>query len=324
VARLAFLGSPEAAVTPLEALVRAGHDVSLVVSRRDARRGRGAGTGPSPVKRAAQRLGIEVSDRVDDVVEADVELAVVVAFGRLVPAWVLEAVPMLNMHFSLLPRWRGAAPVERAILAGDTETGVSIIRLDEGLDTGPVLAAERVAIGPHEHAGELTARLAGTGVRLLLDVLRAGPDGLPDGEPQRGEPSYAAKLDPAELRLDWGRSAIQLERVVRLDRAWTTFRGTRLRVLDARAQPGDRPGEPDDVGTIDGSAVRTGDGRLELHTVQPAGRRAMPAAQWLRGARPAPGERLGGPEEAHGPAEPEAPHEPEAARKLGGPEKSAR
>jgi methionyl-tRNA formyltransferase len=294
VARVAFLGSPEAAVTILEALVRAGHDVALVVSRRDARRGRGPDTTPSPVKRAALELGVKVSDRVDDVAGAGVELGVVVAYGRLVPARVLEAVPMLNAHFSLLPRWRGAAPVERAILAGDTETGISIMRLDEGLDTGPVLAVERVSISPHEHAGALTARLAQTGARLLVDLLRHGVQALPEGEPQRGEATYAAKLEPHELRLDWARPAVDLERVVRLDRAWTTFRGRRVRVLEARALPADSSGGPDEVGTLDGTFVRTGAGRLELRVVQPAGRRPMPASEWWRGARPAPGERLGG------------------------------
>lgn len=293
-ARLAFLGSPEAAVPSLEALVRAGHEVALAVSRRDARRGRGAATGPSPVKRAAVELGIEVSDRVDDVVGSGVDLGVVVAYGRIVPPRVIEAVPMLNVHFSLLPRWRGAAPVERAILAGDRETGVSIMRLDEGLDTGPVVAVERLAIGPDEHAAELRARLADLGARLLVDVLGPGPAAVPMGEAQQGEPTYAAKLDPDELRLDWAKPATELARVVRLDRAWTTFRGARLRVLEARARPGEVSGDRDEVGTLDGTAVRTGAGRLELRVVQPAGRRPIPATEWLRGARPGSGERLGG------------------------------
>ena len=293
-ARLAFLGSPEAAVPSLEALVRAGHDVALCVSRHDARRGRGAATGPSPVKRAALELGIEVSDRVDDVVDSGAELGVVVAYGRLVPARVIEAVPMLNVHFSLLPRWRGAAPVERAILAGDSETGVSIMRLDEGLDTGPVVAVERVAIGPDEHAAGLRGRLADVGARLVVEVLGPGPGAVPAGEPQRGEPTYAAKLDPDELRLDWARPATELARVVRLDRAWTTFRGARLRVLEATARPGGA-GDRDAVGSLGATAVPTGAGLLELRVVQPAGRRAVAATEWLRGVRPVPGERLGGP-----------------------------
>ena len=295
-ARLAYLGSPEAAVAPLEALVRAGHDVVLVVSRRDARRGRGASTGPSPVKRAALDLGLPVTDRLDDVLDAQVELGVVVAYGRLVPARVLDALGMVNVHFSLLPRWRGAAPVERAILAGDTETGVSVMRLDEGLDTGPVLSTRRVAIGPREHASALTARLAGAGGELVVELLQDGVRGLPPGEPQRGEPTYAAKLEPHELRLEWDRPAAELERVVRLDRAWTTFRGARLRVLEAhaRSDPSHDTGDP---GTLTETDVRTGEGVLELRVVQPAGRRPMPASQWWRGARPGRGERFGGCEE---------------------------
>src|SRR5205807_7717429 len=138
--RLAFLGTPEAAVPPLRALVNAGHDVVLVVTQPDKRRGRGSATMPSPVKAAALELGLPVTERVDDVLDANVELGVVVAFGRLIKPQVLDKVPMINMHFSLLPRWRGAAPVERAILAGDRETGVAIMQLEEGLDTGPVYA----------------------------------------------------------------------------------------------------------------------------------------------------------------------------------------
>ena len=133
---------------PLEALLAAGHDVRLVVTQPDRKRGRGGALVPSPVKVAAQRHGLAVTDRVDDVLDAGVELGVVVAFGKLVKAHVLDAVPMVNLHFSLLPRWRGAAPVERAILAGDEETGVCLMALDPGLDTGPVHDCVRTAIGP--------------------------------------------------------------------------------------------------------------------------------------------------------------------------------
>src|ERR1700688_651507 len=139
VARLVFLGTPPAAAVALEALVRAGHDVALVVSRVDARRGRGAELAPSAAKRAALALGLDVTERLDDVTTVGAEMGVVVAYGRLIPGRILESLPMVNVHFSLLPRWRGAAPVERAVLAGDTETGVCLMRLEETLDTGPVL-----------------------------------------------------------------------------------------------------------------------------------------------------------------------------------------
>ncbi len=299
-ARLAYLGTPDAAVPPLEALVHAGHDVALVVTRRDARRGRGGRPAPSPVKRAATELGLRVSDRLDDVLDAGAELGVVVAYGRLVPARVLNALDLVNVHFSLLPRWRGAAPVERAILAGDDTTGVSLMRLDDGLDTGPVLATRSVAIEPGEHASVLRARLAVVGAGMLVELLDEGVDKVPPGRPQEGQATYAAKIDPGELCLDWTRPATELERVVRLDRAWTTFRGARLRVLDAGARPGgDAVALGSRPGTLDGTAVTTGSGVLELRVVQSASGRPVDAQAWARGARLAPGERLGGPEEGH-------------------------
>jgi methionyl-tRNA formyltransferase len=273
------------AVPPLRGLVGAGYEVALVVSGADRRRGRGSSTSPSPVKAAALELGLPVTARVDDVLGVGVDLGVVVAYGRLVRPHVLAAVPMVNVHFSLLPRWRGAAPVERAILAGDTETGVCVMQLEEGLDTGPVHACERVAIGADETLDELRGRLVELGTTLLL---RSLAEGLGDPVPQEGEPTYAAKLEPGELRLDWRRPAVELHRVVRLGRAWTTFRGARLRVLRARLAEGSYgPGE------LAGAVVAAGVGALELVEVQPEGRRPMPAEAWLAGARPQPGERLG-------------------------------
>jgi methionyl-tRNA formyltransferase len=307
-ARLAFLGSPEAAVPSLRALVDAGHDVAVVVSQPDKRRGRGAGLAPSPVKQAALDMGLRVTDRIDDVGGSGAELGVVVAYGRIVPAALLERVPMLNAHFSLLPRWRGAAPVERAILAGDQETGVSIMRLEATLDTGPVLAVRREPIhdAQREHASALMNRLAAVAGELLVEVLRGGIAMLGPGRAQEGEAIYAAKLDPEELRLDFSRPVAELERIVRLDRAWTTFRGERLRVLDAvgheepaGVRSGERggssgPREPELAPrTLRGTNVQAADGTLELLVVQPAGRRPQAAGEWLRGARAVAGERLG-------------------------------
>jgi methionyl-tRNA formyltransferase len=302
VARLVFLGTPPAAAVSLDALVHAGHDVVLVVSRADVRRGRGVARTPSPAKRAALDLGLHVTDRLEDVSATGAELGVVVAYGRIVPRPILESVPMVNLHFSLLPRWRGAAPVERAVLAGDRETGVCVMRLEEGLDTGPVLASRRVVIGEREHVAALTDRLATTGAQLLVDTLAPGVDALPLGSPQIGEPTYAQKLRSDELRLDWARPATELERVVRLDRAWTTFRQERLLVLDAVAHasaPGpeaadDRDGAP---GALHETSVRTGEGVLELLEVQPAGKRPMLASAWWRGVRVEVGETLGGDQE---------------------------
>lgn len=268
----------------------------MVVSQPDKRRGRGGASGPSPVKRLALEAGLPVSDRVDEVVSSGAELGVVVAYGRIVPVRVLDAVPMLNGHFSLLPRWRGAAPVERAILAGDEATGVSVMRLEEGLDTGPVLAETAVEIrnDDREHASELTERLSVVAAEMLVDLLAPGVGALQAGMPQTGEATYAQKIDPDELRLDFGRSAAELERTVRLDRAWTTFRGQRLLVLDAIGRPRaatDTEGLAN--GTLRGTSVRAADGELELLVVQPSGRRALPAVEWLRGVRPGESEKLG-------------------------------
>ncbi|HEX2038525.1 MAG TPA: methionyl-tRNA formyltransferase [Acidimicrobiales bacterium] len=285
--RIAYLGTPEAAVPPLEALLDAGHDIALVVSQPDRRRGRGGALLPSPVKAVAQARGVPVTDRVDDVLDADVELGVVVAFGRLIKPHVLDKVPMVNIHFSLLPRWRGAAPVERAILAGDTETGVCLMQLEEGLDTGPVYALERVPIGSEETADELRARLVTIGSRLLVERLGGG---LGEPVPQEGEPTYAAKVEPHELHIDWSQPAEHVHRVARLGKAWTTFRGKRLRVLRARPVPA-AAGAP---GELEGLVVAAGDGAgVELVEVQPEGKSAQLATAWANGARPQPGERLG-------------------------------
>lgn len=292
--KLAYLGTPEAAVPPLDALVAAGHDVVMVVTRADTRRGRGSGTTPSPVKAAAQRLGIPVTHEVDDLVEparrGEIELGVVVAYGRIIRPHVLDAVPMVNIHFSLLPRWRGAAPVERAILAGDEITGVCLMAVEEGLDTGGVYGRVDVPVAGRT-ADELRGELVAEGSRLLVDRLAGGLVGLGEPEPQRGTPIYADKIRPDELRLDWGRTAVELERVVRLGGAWTTFRGKRIKVLAARlVSEGDVEVEPDPRVDIEGSATPHGFTRLVPTEVRPEGKPAMSFEAWCNGARPAPGE----------------------------------
>jgi methionyl-tRNA formyltransferase len=177
--------------------------------------------------------------------------------------------------------------VERAILAGDDRTGVCLMQVVEALDEGDVFACEEVEIAADTTLDDLRARLVDVGARLLVDHLRAG---LGPGTPQTGESTYAAKIDPSELRLDWSRPAMELERVVRVGGAWTTFRGRRLKVLDARA--GDRGGALA-AGELDGGLVGTGDGVLELVVVQPEGRQRQDAAAWLNGAHLVAGERLG-------------------------------
>jgi methionyl-tRNA formyltransferase len=293
VARLAYLGTPQMAVPPLHALVQAGHDVVLCVTRPDRRRGRGAQTTPSPVKEAALELGIPVSQDMNELVGIDAELAVVVAFGRIIPASVLGEIPMVNVHFSLLPRWRGAAPVERAILAGDAETGVCLMKVAEGLDTGDVYAVRPVRMDDDVTVTDLRARLVDTACDLLVDTLKDGLEGLPEAEPQRGEVTVAEKITKEDLHLDWAQPAEQLHRVVRLEHAWTTFRGKRLGVLEALvAAP--LPDHSDAVpGTLVGASAVTGAGVLELRRVQPESRSPMSAEEWLRGVRPTANERLG-------------------------------
>ncbi len=284
--RLVFLGTPEPGVVALRALVAAGHDVRLVITRADARRHRNQPPEPSPVGALAAELGLPVSHRTDDAATPGAELGVVVAYGRLIKPPVLAALPMVNVHFSLLPRWRGAAPVERAILEGDTETGVCLMEVEEGLDTGGVYRCRAVPIGEEETADELRVRLSEIAAGLLVSALA---EGLGEPEPQQGEPTYAAKIEPAELELDWSRSTEQLRRVVRLGRAWTTWRGKRLLVLAATGAP--TPGGP--PGTLHDDVVTTGNGGLRLLRVQPEGRAPLDAGAWLRGGRPRRAERLG-------------------------------
>jgi len=287
--RIAYLGTPEMAVHPLRALVDAGFEVPLVISRPDKRRGRRGEPTPSPVKAAAAELDIPVSDDVDDLLGIDVDLAVVVAFGRIIKPHVLDAVPMVNLHFSLLPRWRGAAPVERAILAGDERTGVCVMVVEEGLDTGGVYAQAEVVIRRASTAADLRDQLVDVGSRLLVDTLRTG---LAEPAPQEGDVTYAEKLTTDDLRLDWTQPVEQLDRVVRVGGAWTTVRGQRLKVHAATSSRVPGPGAP---GELHGDAVTTGSGALRLVDVQPEGKARMPFAAWVNGAHLADGERLGDP-----------------------------
>ena len=292
-ARLAYLGTPDLAVPPLRALAGAGHDIAVCVTRPDRRRGRGTDLTPSPVKEAAAELGIAVTHDMDDVATAGVELAVVVAYGRIIPARLLEEVPMVNLHFSLLPRWRGAAPVERAILAGDSETGVCVMKVEEGIDTGPVYAVRTVPLDDDVTLAALRARLVAAGSEMLVDTVAGGRAGLPDPVPQHGEVTIADKISKEDLHLDWAQPAAQLKRVVRLGRAWTTFRGKRLTVLEAEVGPPSGAGAAAAPGALRGPAVTTGDGSLVLRRVRPESRSPMSADEWLRGVRPENGESFG-------------------------------
>ncbi len=297
--RLVFAGTPAVAADTLAYLLaHTNHTVVAVVTRPDAARGRSKQLVPSPVAQLAAAHGIEVLRPVrpsepafaDRLAEIAPDACPVVAYGALVPAPVL-AIPRhgwINVHYSLLPRWRGAAPVQRAILAGDSTTGVSVFRLVAAMDAGPLFATERTAIGESETAGELLGRLTTTGARLLSTVLYQLASGTAQLTDQtEDEITPAPKLGPQDARLDWTRPAGELARVVRAcnpsPMAWTEVAGERLRVLLAQPAP-DTGLEPGQVAATKHEArVGTGQGDLILLQVQPHGRKPMPAADWARG-----------------------------------------
>ena len=277
---LVFLGTPTAAATILSELIRNGFEIAHVVTRSDARRGRGSSTTPSPVKQVAIDNAIEVSHDWAWVKENSNRelLGVVVAYGKIIPAAVLSHTPMVNVHFSLLPRWRGAAPVERAILAGDARTGVCIMNVEETLDTGDVFARREIDIVDAHTTEKLMADLAMLGGDLLVDTLI---EGLGVAVPQQGESTYATKVSADELLLDWNRSSIEVSRIVRAVRSYTMLGSQRLKVIQAelitdRVQLG--PGQCDGAG-----CVGTRDGAVRLVAVQPEGKAVMDAVAWLRG-----------------------------------------
>ena len=307
--RLVFAGTPDVAVASLEALLDSAHEVVAVVTRPDAASGRGRRSTPSPVAEVARERGIEVltPDRPDapDFVtrlrDLRVDCAPVVAYGGLIPPLVLT-IPghgWVNLHFSLLPAWRGAAPVQRAIIAGDELTGATTFRLEAGLDTGPVYGVVTEPIGPLDTSGDVLQRLAQSGARLLVATL----DGIASGDlaprPQGDDGvSYAPKLTARDAEVDWTAPALSVDRLVRgcspAPGAWTTFRGERLKLgpVQMRVDRPDLAGAA--VALSDGEVlVGTGSHAVALGQVQAAGRRAMPADDWARGVRVEPGEQLG-------------------------------
>ena len=297
--RLAFFGTPDFSVAALQALVDAGHTVARVYSRAPQPAGRGRRLRNSPVHACADALGLPVATPAtlrDPQVQVEfaalaVDAAVVVAYGLILPAAVLAAPRLgcLNIHASLLPRWRGAAPIQHAILAGDAETGVTVMRLDEGLDTGPILLARRIAIGDDD-AGTLHDRLAALGAEAIVAALAAR--GL-DATPQPDGATYAPKLTAADEALDWHRPAAELRRRIRAlsprPGAHLSIDGERWKVLAAEPAPGD--GVP---GTVldDRLTIACGDGALRPTRLQRPGKRAMAARQVLNGRPVTPGTRL--------------------------------
>jgi len=290
--RVVYLGTPEIAVPPLRALVKAGCNVQLVITRPDVRRARGSTTSPSPVKLAAQELGIRVSESLDDLVSfagTHDLLGVVVAYGALIPMNILSVVPMINVHFSLLPRWRGAAPVERALLAGDERTGVCIMRVVEGLDQGEVYARSEIPIYDDDTLDSLRSKLLVESMPLLVSAV---VNGCGVGSQQIGEVSYARKISAQELRIDWTKSAKDIHRLVRVGGAYTTLAGKRIKIT--RAELVDQVSISEFVAKTPGSIsiisasqcfVATGSGSISLIEVQPEGKSPMRIDDWLNGAR---------------------------------------
>ena len=303
--RLAFMGTPDFAVPILRALADAGHDVAAVYTQPPRPAGRGHREQPSPVQRAAETLGIPVHApaKLDTAEQAkfralDLDAAVVVAYGLILPKAVLAAPRLgcINVHASLLPRWRGAAPIQRAILAGDKETGVTIMQMDEGLDTGPMLLAESVPIRPETTAAVLHDELAALGARLIVRALAGRADGSLLPRPQGADGvTYAKKLARDEGRLDWKKPAAELERAVRaLNPApgvWFERGGERIKVL--AATPAESRGSVPPGTVLDGVlTVACDTGALRLIRLQRAGREAVDAEAFLRGYPLPPGTRL--------------------------------
>ena len=307
--RLLFAGTPAPAVPSLEALLASRHEVVAALTRPDARAGRGRGLVRSPVAERADAAGLPVlqprSPREPEFLEQLAALAVdcvpVVAYGALVPQVAMD-VPRhgwVNLHFSLLPAWRGAAPVQHALMAGDDVTGAATFRLEAGLDTGPVFGVVTEPIRPRDTAGDLLGRLSVSGARLLVATLDGIEDGTLAPEPQSAEGvSLAPRIETADARVDWTLPPHVVDRRVRgvtpAPGAWTTWRGDRLRLgpVEPRPDRTDLAAGELSVGT-DGVLVGTHGGAVRLGQVQPAGKRMLPAEDWARGARPGPGERLG-------------------------------
>ena len=304
--RIVFAGTPQFAAAALAALIAAGHEIALVLTQPDRPAGRGMQPTASAVKRLALAHDLPVFQpaTLRDAASREVlraarpELMVVAAYGLILPQAVLDipARGCLNIHASLLPRWRGAAPIPRAILAGDAETGITLMQMDAGLDTGAMLLAKPVAIGAEETAGSLHDRLAALGAAAVVEAL-GRLDSLAAQPQDERLATYAAKLDKAEARIDWRRPAEAIARAVRAYNpqpgAYTSLRDEKLKVWAARALPGQG-----DAGAIlradaGGLVVGCGAGVLALEEVQKAGGRRVRARDWLAGAHLAPGERLG-------------------------------
>jgi methionyl-tRNA formyltransferase len=307
--RVIFAGTPETAVPSLSAILDSRHDVVAVLTKPDAPAGRGRKLTPSPVAQVASDAGVEVlkpqrprdPDFLARLAAIRPDCAPVVAYGGLLPRAALD-VPKhgwVNLHFSLLPAWRGAAPVQHAILAGDEVTGACTFQIEEELDDGPVYGVVTEPVRATDTSGDLLERLANSGAKLLVATL----DGIDDGslvahpQPATGV-SWAPKLMAADVEIDWSRPALYVDRLIRActpdPGAWTTFRGERIKLGPVRLDPGTTDLAAGELrGDRDSVRVGTGSHAVFLGEVHPQGRRVMPAPDWARGARLDPNERLG-------------------------------
>ncbi|WP_375174259.1 methionyl-tRNA formyltransferase [Pseudooceanicola sp.] len=291
--RVIFMGTPEFSVPVLDALVEAGHEIACVYCQPPRPAGRGKKDRPTPVHARATELGLEVrhpaslkgAEAQAEFAALKADVAVVVAYGLILPQAILDA-PVrgcLNIHASLLPRWRGAAPIHRAIMAGDAETGVCIMQMEAGLDTGPVLLREALAIAAEETTAELHDRLSVLGARLIVEALARLDELEPEVQPDAGV-SYASKIDKSEARVDWTRPAAEVDRLIRglspFPGAWCEVGGQRVKLLASRLVAGQgAPGEVLD----DALRVACGTGAVQLLRLQRAGKGAQEAAEFLRG-----------------------------------------
>lgn len=289
--KIVFMGTPEFSVPVLEALA-ARHEVVAVYSQPPRPAGRGKELRPSPVQACAERLGLPVRHPVSlkgaeaqaEFAALGADVAVVVAYGLILPQAVLDAPRLgcLNIHASLLPRWRGAAPIHRAIMAGDAETGICIMRMEAGLDTGPVLLREATAIGADETTQDLHDRLSPMGARLILQALERLPSLVAEPQPETGV-TYAAKIDKAESRVNWALPAVQVDRLIRglspFPGAWCVAEGERVKLLRSRIVAG--KGAPGTV--LGGLVVACGEGAVEITLAQREGKKAQGPEEFLRG-----------------------------------------
>ena len=292
VKRIVFMGTPDFSVPVLDALVLAGHDIACVYSQPPRPAGRGKQDRPSPVQTRAQVLGLPIRHPVSlrtpeaqadfDALHADI--AVVVAYGLILPQTLLDMPTRrcLNIHASLLPRWRGAAPIHRAIMAGDVETGICIMQMAAGLDTGPVLLRQAVPIEPEATTGVLHDRLSALGAQMIVAALASLDKLTAVNQPADGV-TYAAKIDKAEARVDWTRPAQDVDRLIRglspFPGAWCDVGGERVKLLGSKLANGQ--GSPGTV--LDGFRISCGQGAVEITQVQRQSKRQMPASEALRG-----------------------------------------